>query len=92
MTPNELWALFQHTAARRRLELPPIGSDLVISFNTQPPEGGWLKNARNFCVLACFNTQPPEGGWQTARPSMLYRPGFNTQPPEGGWVKGIWTI
>ena len=36
----------------------------MLSFNTQPPEGGWA-----FCcfinhdLLPSFNTQPPEGGW-----------------------------
>ena len=33
------------------------------SFNTQPPEGGWLTLPDRVCTLRCFNTQPPEGGW-----------------------------
>ena len=33
---------FQHTAARRRLQNVNTGRVLVIRFNTQPPEGGWL--------------------------------------------------
>ena len=38
--------------------------ETVMSFNTQPPEGGWIamfviKKIPN----ASFNTQPPEGGW-----------------------------
>ena len=33
------------------------------SFNTQPPEGGWLLTHYAFHLLICFNTQPPEGGW-----------------------------
>ena len=32
---------FQHTAARRRLADIDQTSDQPISFNTQPPEGGW---------------------------------------------------
>ena len=34
------------------------------SFNTQPPEGGWVvpKPANPYYVVR-FNTQPPEGGW-----------------------------
>ena len=32
---------FQHTAARRRLELPTSTANAYMSFNTQPPEGGW---------------------------------------------------
>ena len=33
------------------------------SFNTQPPEGGWLPWFSGFFIHSCFNTQPPEGGW-----------------------------
>ena len=33
------------------------------SFNTQPPEGGWLINFQTVFDTDCFNTQPPEGGW-----------------------------
>ena len=36
---------------------------LFQSFNTQPPEGGWLQDSSAIKVLSGFNTQPPEGGW-----------------------------
>ena len=32
-------------------------------FNTQPPEGGWIRFATASSEAVCFNTQPPEGGW-----------------------------
>ena len=32
---------FQHTAARRRLATLAVNNSVQISFNTQPPEGGW---------------------------------------------------
>ena len=36
---------FQHTAARRRLVLSINHNDsFTLSFNTQPPEGGWASN------------------------------------------------
>ena len=35
-----------------------------ISFNTQPPEGGWRRHEICLPVKKSFNTQPPEGGWQ----------------------------
>ena len=35
----------------------------TISFNTQPPEGGWIGHLWNAKKIECFNTQPPEGGW-----------------------------
>ena len=35
-----------------------------MSFNTQPPEGGWVSVVTAILRHARFNTQPPEGGWQ----------------------------
>ena len=35
----------------------------TVSFNTQPPEGGWIYGSRLSVGRGCFNTQPPEGGW-----------------------------
>ena len=32
------------------------------SFNTQPPEGGWIRKIGRQSFKTCFNTQPPEGG------------------------------
>ena len=62
---NEMYIryLFQHTAARRRLENITEWIDSCRSFNTQPPEGGWAAAARHPIQAASFNTQPPEGGW-----------------------------
>ena len=38
----------------------------VVGFNTQPPEGGWIKPTGRWRRLLRFNTQPPEGGWRRA--------------------------
>ena len=35
----------------------------ALSFNTQPPEGGWIFFRRPQTRQKSFNTQPPEGGW-----------------------------
>ena len=32
-------------------------------FNTQPPEGGWIRGYTLKAGREGFNTQPPEGGW-----------------------------
>ena len=47
--------MFQHTAARRRLG-PTARSiqALHLSFNTQPPEGGWLVHSRLFAAATLF--------------------------------------
>ena len=33
------------------------------SFNSQPPEGGWIKVYPARYYESGFNSQPPEGGW-----------------------------
>ena len=55
---------FQHTAARRRLVKIMQHSGIIFSFNTQPPEGGWVQAAFDVDKEGSFNTQPPEGGWR----------------------------
>ena len=57
------YRMFQHAAARRRLDKFYLWAVKVNSFNTQPPEGGWISNTMSVYTSACFNTQPPEGGW-----------------------------
>ena len=54
---------FQHTAARRRLGGRTTEKRGRCSFNTQPPEGGWILREIHQSCLSSFNTQPPEGGW-----------------------------
>ena len=91
--PMTLGLVFQHTAARRRLAaFRELKNQLVevsthsrpkaaghssscrgwprCCFNTQPPEGGWLRVTAPLAVLSCFNTQPPEGGWEHAFPNI----------------------
>ena len=78
--------LFQHTAARRRLEplicCPKSASE--VSTHSRPKAAGpcfiTSATARN-----CFNTQPPEGGWAVLQRRAFQAARFNTQPPEGGW-------
>ena len=55
------------------------------SFNTQPPEGGWLRRLNSCRAGFRFNTQPPEGGWKLFCFGFASHLCFNTQPPEGGW-------
>ena len=62
--------LFQHTAARRRLLPRYTRHQTGGSFNTQPPEGGWILNSQPFSFFSGFNTQPPEGGCLPAHKAM----------------------
>ena len=46
---------FQHTAARRRLELRQrYAAQFGGSFNTQPPEGGWVAEPRISALSRAF--------------------------------------
>ena len=60
-------ALFQHTAARRRLAPFRTVCTDYSCFNTQPPEGGWRWDEVWQEKDDCFNTQPPEGGWPSSQ-------------------------
>ena len=66
--PNTLYKqssnVFQHAAARRRLGNRYCLNLVANSFNTQPPEGGWLSINHDDSFTLSFNTQPPEGGWK----------------------------
>ena len=55
--------MFQHTAARRRLDRARARTRQPARFNTQPPEGGWPQQHPRAGAIYRFNTQPPEGGW-----------------------------
>ena len=39
------------------------GLSSIFGFNTQPPEGGWVRTPEYRSYHERFNTQPPEGGW-----------------------------
>ena len=60
---------------------------MSISFNTQPPEGGWVQvavpNGGKFVVST--HSRPKAAGRPRNR-KQYDRNGFNTQPPEGGWA------
>ena len=59
------------------------------SFNTQPPEGGWVLLTSLSVELSAVSTHSrlkAAGYSATGRPSRIRC--FNTQPPEGGWKVG----
>ena len=56
-----------------------------LSFNSQPPEGGWANRPCRCPHAKRFNSQPPEGGWALNMPTNPNATRFNSQPPEGGW-------
>ena len=80
--------MFQHTAARRRLEPIRVQCFLlaIVSTHSRPKAAGSLRIAVQMPV-AGFNTQPPEGGWVCEMQQGAKCRSFNTQPPEGGWFE-----
>ena len=65
---------FQHTAARRRLERYAPRPDFPARFNTQPPEGGWLRSDKALPLPdVSTHSRPKAAG--------LYKNAHHPQPP-----------
>ena len=47
-----------------------------MSFNTQPPKGGWVTTTPRDNSEKGFNTQPPKGGWLGSYSSIARKLGF----------------
>ena len=62
---------FQHAAARRRLAAVKIAFLSFFSFNTQPPEGGWLLAVavRRFVNIVSTRSRPKAAGSVSAKSS-----------------------
>ena len=58
------WDRFQHTAARRRLAETLKPKTRKRSFNTQPPEGGWLGrfHCLSLLILVSTHSRPKAAG------------------------------
>ena len=81
--------VFQHTAARRRLDQRRIILTFIGQcFNTQPPEGGWLshENGQLEHELKFQHTAARRRLGCLLDTACNMRDCFNTQPPEGGWI------
>ena len=80
--------MFQHTAARRRLDEHSVQNELRVKVSTHSrPKAAGSPSAGTVSTMRSFNTQPPEGGWTNQVQIGLIALSFNTQPPEGGWVR-----
>ena len=79
--------MFQHTAARRRLGRSSIvGMREKQSFNTQPPEGGWLVldefGAGNLSVST--HSRPKAAGISEAVQVLFGRVSTHSRPKAAG--------
>ena len=60
-----------------------------VSFNTQPPEGGWYAGPEMTQEKLAVSTHSrPKAAGAPIPPAFGLGYCFNTQPPEGGWLKG----
>ena len=58
---------------------------VILSFNTQPPEGGWAELVlTNHHFFVSTHSRPKAAGRRKPKPPCNVN-SFNTQPPEGGW-------
>ena len=62
----QMAVLFQHTAARRRLAILICSApQIMISFNTQPPEGGWTAPVRlAISIAVSTHSRPKAAGYR----------------------------
>ena len=57
-----------------------------VSFNTQPPEGGWSMTASTKMLRKVSTHSRLKAAGISERRTSPIDCRFNTQPPEGGWV------
>ena len=81
-----LSAMFQHTAARRRLgPLEYIFKNCMpVSTHSRPKAAGKMQKVR-FLVWVVSTHSRPKAAGTAHRLGCLVCDCFNTQPPEGGW-------
>ena len=58
------------------------------SFNTQPPEGGWLGFSDGDLEVIEFQHTAARRRLGHVSEYFVFLTCFNTQPPEGGWLFG----
>ena len=83
---NTADVVFQHTAARRRLDcrLAARCRSLKVSTHSRPKAAGKVLIAIYISIKVSTHSRPKAAGTnrQPIRPRRIC---FNTQPPEGGW-------
>ena len=81
------YRMFQHTAARRRLENTCITflSTLIVSTHSRPKAAGCGYNSSYTYNKVSTHSRPKAAGSVSRCLPSMYSC-FNTQPPEGGWI------
>ena len=92
-TMTALIALFQLTAARRRLETSRVVAMILdnVSTHSRPKAAGDRAERLDQKDYVSTHSRPKAAGrFPPAAPK--YRKGFNSQPPEGGWMAAIFLL
>ena len=76
---------FQHTAARRRLDINQALRQAINCFNTQPPEGGWGKDAVIYPpLLVSTHSRPKAAGPAPCSRLVAARVSTHSRPKAAG--------
>ena len=59
-----------------------------LSFNTQPPEGGWIVPEGSVVIVDVSTHSRLKAAGRPLLEGLVSGGRFNTQPPEGGWGTG----
>ena len=83
---NLMTAKFQHTAARRRLEIDIRHFKLLNNcFNTQPPEGGWRKHKFTLTLfIVSTHSRPKAAGLPPCLENKFVRVSTHSRPKAAG--------
>ena len=86
VTTGKTQKLFQHTAARRRLDVTSfvMWHILRVSTHSRPKAAGFHAPRQTSYSRVSTHSRPKAAGCKAYRLTFA-RFGFNTQPPEGGW-------
>ena len=78
--------MFQLTAARRRLDVIPQGSVLIVDVSTHSrPKAAGQRGSNNDAAIVVSTHSRPKAAGVYLPPRHRLLPCFNSQPPEGGW-------
>ena len=79
--------MFQHTAARRRLDVQKLAfhRSMIVSTHSRPKAAGLgLELSLELSLVVSTHSRPKAAGFLLFFAGFCNQ-GFNTQPPEGGW-------
>ena len=74
-----------HSRPKAAGKLSSHSGQYSIGFNSQPPEGGWLRSCTPLTSVMLFQLTAARRRLVTEHSAKVLQSSFNSQPPEGGW-------